>query len=127
MKNILTLTILTLSLTACGGTWQTSDIDRKNAQVSEQETLSKKAPSSVVVTEGGISQDYETIGDIRVSVKKTTIFHADPTKEQATEALREKGASVGADAVINATYGDVGPGLMSWGSIEAEGTAVRYQ
>lgn len=59
-----------------------------------------------------------------MSVKKLTVFHKDPTKEQANEALSEKARAVGADAVINTTYKS-GIGFTTWGYIDANGTGVK--
>ncbi|WP_088279877.1 heavy metal-binding domain-containing protein [Ideonella sp. A 288] len=63
------------------------------------------------------------IGPIEVSVKKLTIFHQDPTKEQANLALIEKARALGADAVIRVTC-EIGIGFTTWGYIDAKGTAV---
>jgi len=68
---------------------------------------------------------YSEIGPIEVSVKKLTIFHADPTKEQANEALIEKARILGANAVINIMYSS-GVGFTTWGYLDAKGTAVRF-
>ncbi|MBK9441334.1 MAG: hypothetical protein IPN53_08465 [Comamonadaceae bacterium] len=74
------------------------------------------APATKVV----ISQDalpqrkYQVLGPIEVSIKKLTIFHNDPTKEMADEALSEKAKVIGADGVINVTYKS-GVGLTTWG------------
>ena len=68
---------------------------------------------------------YSEIGPIEVSVKKLTIFHADPTKEQANEALIEKARILGANAVINIMYSS-GVGFTTWGYMDAKGTAVKF-
>lgn len=67
---------------------------------------------------------YTEIGPIEVSVKKLTIFHQDPTKEQANEALIEKARSIGANAVIGIRY-EAGVGLTTWGYMDAKGTGVK--
>jgi hypothetical protein len=80
--------------------------------------------NNVQIFEGVPNKKYKEIGPIEVSVKKLTIFHQDPTKEQANEALGEKARAIGADAVIKVTY-ESGIGLTSWGYIDATGTAVK--
>jgi len=83
------------------------------------------ASTRVLVRESGLpDKKYKEIGEIDVSVKKLTIFHADPTKEQANEVLRETARSIGADAVINVKY-DSGMGLFTWGYMDAEGLCVK--
>lgn len=67
---------------------------------------------------------YTEIGPIDVSVRKLTLFHKDPTKEQANEALIEKARVLGATAVINIKYTS-GIGFTTWGYIDAKGTAVK--
>ena len=79
----------------------------------------------VLITETGLSdRKFKVLGPIDVSVKKLTVFHKDPTKEQANEALVEKARLLGADAVINVTYAS-GIGFTTWGYIDAKGTAVK--
>jgi len=78
-----------------------------------------------------ISQDalpqrkYQVLGPIEVSIKKLTVFHSDPTKEMADEALSEKAKVIGADGVINVTYKS-GIGLTTWGYLDAHGTGVKF-
>lgn len=85
------------------------------------------APSAVLVAEDGLpGRRYRVIGPVEVSVKKLTIFHKDPTREQANEALGERARAMGADAVVNVTY-KAGIGLTTWGYIDATGTAVKLQ
>ena len=67
---------------------------------------------------------YKEIGPVEVSVKKLTLFHKDPTKEMANEALVERARALKADAVIKITY-KTGVGLTTWGYIDATGTAVK--
>lgn len=79
----------------------------------------------VTVTSGSLSdKEYTVISPIDVSIKKLTIFHSDPTKEQADEALKDKARSIGADAVINVKY-DSGVGFFTWGYMDAEGLGVK--
>jgi hypothetical protein len=84
------------------------------------------APSvEILLAEDNLpGRQYKVIGPIEVSVKKLTIFHKDPTKEQVNEALVEKGRSMGATAVINITYKS-GVGFTTWGYMDARGTAVQ--
>ncbi len=85
------------------------------------------SPSKVVITKDDITdRPYEVIGDIKVTVNKTTIFNADPTPEMVDERLREKAAELGADAVILVRYGSVGISLLSWGSLNGQGRAVFF-
>ena len=81
--------------------------------------------ANVLILEGVPDKKYRELGPIDVSVKKLTIFHKDPTKERANEALIEKARIIGADAVIKVTY-DSGIGFTTWGYIDAKGTAVKF-
>jgi hypothetical protein len=83
------------------------------------------APAQVLLAEDSLpSRKYRELGPVEVSVKKLTIFHKDPTKEQANEALIERARTMGADAVVNVTY-KTGIGFTTWGYIDAKGTAVK--
>lgn len=87
-----------------------------------------KTSGVVVVTENDITdRPYRSLGDIEVTVRKWTLFDADPTKEKVAEALREKAAGMGADAVILVRYGTVGIGAFSWGQMDGNGRAVQFQ
>jgi hypothetical protein len=82
--------------------------------------------NNIILSESDMSdRRYEKLGPIEVSVKKLTIFHKDPTKEQANDALIERARVMKADAVINIKYKS-GIGLMTWGYIDANGVAVKF-
>ena len=98
---------------------------RTDSNISLESAPVLSASTKVLIAEDSLpNRNYKEIGPIEVSVKKLTIFHADPTKEQANEALRERARIIGADAVINVTYKS-GIGLMTWGYIDANGTGVK--
>lgn len=122
MKSYIALSLATLTLAACG-TWHTSDVNRAGGTA----TLAKTDPASITVTTGDLQKPYTKVGDIEVTVRKATAFDSDPTPEKANEALREEAATLGANAVINARYGEVNIGFWSWGTMDASGTAVAYK
>ena len=125
MKIILTA-LLAASLTGCA-TWSTSSVDSKSADTAVSTQAKKTPPSSVVITDKDIpDRKYQSLGDITATVNKTTIFNADPTQEMVNEKLREKASELGADAVILVSYGNGGMSLMSWGSLEGKGRAVKF-
>ena len=112
---------LSLFLAACA-TWSTSSVDRK-----DQSAAAKPSdPARVTLTEGDASRKYHSLGDIAVTVNKTTVFNADPTREDVNQKLKEKAAELGADAVIFVRYGQGGISMMSWGSLEGSGRAIKY-
>ena len=125
MKIILTA-LLAASLTGCA-TWSTSSVDSKSADTAVSTQAKKTPPSSVVITDKDIpDRKYQSLGDLTATVNKTTIFNADPTQEMVNEKLREKASELGADAVILVRYGNGGMSLMSWGSLEGKGRAVKF-
>lgn len=69
---------------------------------------------------------YEVIGEIETDVRKATIFSKAPSQEKIYKELWERGEKMGADAVINAEYGNARVTLMSWGASKATGTAIRF-
>lgn len=124
MKAILALAA-TLALTGCAS-WSTSSIDQKYGEINTL-TIEKKQPAAVLLSEHDMpDRKYTPLGDINVTVNKTTVFHANPTPEMVNEKLRERGAEIGADAVILVRYGKVGMSLMSWGSLEGKGRAIKF-
>jgi uncharacterized protein YbjQ (UPF0145 family) len=80
--------------------------------------------SQVLLAKNLPGRSFKELGPIEVTVKKLTVFHKDPTREQANEALIERAKVLGADAVINIAYKN-GIGFTSWGYIEAKGVAVK--
>ncbi|WP_158743653.1 hypothetical protein [Acidisphaera sp. L21] len=83
--------------------------------------------SGIIVTPNDITdRRYQALGDIHVTVSKTTVFNSDPTEAKVEEALREKAADLGANAVVFARYGAVTMTLTSYGAMEGAGRAVRF-
>ena len=87
-----------------------------------------REPSQVFLTQGDIiNRRYVVLGDISVSVSKYSLFDKDPTQASVNDALKEKAADLGADAVIFARYGNVGISFSSWGTLDGNGRAVMFQ
>jgi hypothetical protein len=110
--------------------WSTANVDTRNADAPRDAAVAngaRKSPSQVQLTDKDVNdRQYVSLGDISVTVNKTTVFNADPTPAMVDEKLREKAAEMGADAVILVRYGKGGVSLMSWGSLEGKGRAVRF-
>jgi uncharacterized protein YbjQ (UPF0145 family) len=69
---------------------------------------------------------YEVVGQVKAGVRKATAFSKSPSQEKIYKELWERAEKLGADAVINASYGDAHVSLMSWGKTNATGTAIRF-
>jgi hypothetical protein len=106
-----TLLLLALATSACAS--------RTSARVDTS--------SAVVLSQNDIlDRPYEVLGDIHVTVSKTTVFNSDPTEMSVAEALREKGAEIGANAVIFARFGSLTISAVSYGTMEGAGRAIRF-
>lgn len=117
------LLLVALALTAGCASYRVSS----NVEGAAAPPASAAAAAKVLLAEDNLpGRKYKEIGPVEVSVKKLTIFHKDPTKEQANEALVERARALGADAVVNISY-KTGIGLTTWGYIDAKGTAVKLQ
>ena len=121
---ILAAAAATTFLGGCAEGWSTS-------QVSSQSTAAVARPATPIdkiqVMEGDITdKPYKSLGEISVTVNKTTIFNADPTRQMVDQRLREKASTLGADAVIQVRYGTVGIALMSWGALDGKGRAIAF-
>jgi hypothetical protein len=88
---------------------------------------STRVSNSVELYESGMepAQKFTTIQRLEVSIKKLTLFHADPTKEQANAELRSRASALGCDAVANVQY-QAGIGLTTWGYIDAQGNCIKF-
>lgn len=69
---------------------------------------------------------YEIVGEVEVDVRKATVFSKSPSQQKIYKELWERAEKLGADAVVNASYGDARVTLISWGASRATGVAVRF-
>jgi uncharacterized protein YbjQ (UPF0145 family) len=70
---------------------------------------------------------YEVLGEVKAGVRKATVFSKSPSQEKIYRELWERAEKLGADAVINANYGDAHMSAFSWGKANATGTAIRFK
>ena len=70
---------------------------------------------------------YEVLGEVKAGVRKATVFSKSPSQEKIYRELWERAEKLGADAVINANYGDSHVTAFSWGKANATGTAIRFK
>ncbi len=117
-----------LLLPSCA-TWSTADVDlAPGTEQPSQAVAEKTDPAKIIVMQDDITdRSYRVIGDIEVTVNKTTLFHPDPTPELVDQKLRDKAAELGADAVILVRYGTVGVSFVSWGSLDGKGRAIKFE
>ena len=115
--SLVTLSILALGISGCSY--------RNDSGVSIPDNLNAMSPSNVLVTEDSLSdKNCVTIKEIDTSVKKLTVLHKDPTKEQANCVLAEQAKKLDANAVRNVKYSS-GVGLTTWGYMDAKGDASK--
>ena len=69
---------------------------------------------------------YTVVGEVKAGVRKATLFSKEASQTKIYKELWERAEKMGADAVINAKYGDSHVSAMSWGKTNATGTAVRF-
>lgn len=70
---------------------------------------------------------YEVLGEVNAGVRKATAFSKSPSQAKIYRELWERAEKLGADAVINASYGDAHISAFSWGKAKAKGTAIRFK
>lgn len=127
MKTALIFTFASLFVLSACGTYSSSSVKPASA-TSISDTKNKKQKSEIILTEGDITdRPYKSLGDISVTVRKVTIFDKDPTQASVADALKERAAEMGADAVILVRYGTVGVSLLSWGEMDGNGRAIIFQ
>lgn len=122
--------LLSVFLAACGTRSSSSVAPVTGASPATQPAtvLPKKTPENIIITENDITdRRYRALGDIKVNVAKWTLFDKDPTREKVNEALQEKAASMGADAVVLVRYGTLGMSLLSYGELDGNGRAVVFE
>ncbi|MCD4757197.1 MAG: hypothetical protein K8R39_02930 [Arcobacteraceae bacterium] len=115
---VLSLTVLTLGFSGCGAY-------RTESGITPPSSKNKNIKPSIMVTELLLeNKNCKTLENIDTSIKKLTLFHPDPTKEQANYVLAEKGKKIGANVIRNVKY-ESGVGLTTWGYIDAKGDASK--
>ena len=90
------------------------------------EVIAPPATDVPVYTTDKLDRPYEIIGEVRAGVRKLTPFSSRPSEAKIYRNLWERARKLGADAVINAQYGENRGSLTSYGTTEATGTAVRF-
>lgn len=70
---------------------------------------------------------YDVVGEVKAGVRKATIFSKEASQAKIYKELWERGEKLGADAVINAKYGDSHVTAFSWGKTNVTGTAIKFK
>jgi uncharacterized protein YbjQ (UPF0145 family) len=70
---------------------------------------------------------YTVIGEVQAGVRKATVFSKEASQTKIYRELWERAEKLGADAVINAKYGDSHISAFSWGKTNATGTAIKFK
>lgn len=79
------------------------------------------------VTAGDVTdRAYRVVGRVETDVRKATIFSRAPSQRHVYRELWERARRLGADGVVNATYGDSRVTALSWGARRAGGDAIRF-
>ena len=106
-------------LSGCSAYRTSSNIDTVGVVTSSQNEI-------VIYTVGTEPNEaYQVTQPINVSVKKLTLFHDDPTKEQANAELEKRASALKCDAVVKVFYKE-GVGMTTWGYIDAEGYCAKF-
>jgi len=70
---------------------------------------------------------YTVLGEVKAGVRKATVFSKEASQEKIYRELWERAEKLGADAVINAKYGDSHISAFSWGKTNVTGTAIKFK
>lgn len=70
---------------------------------------------------------YRVIGEVKAGVRKATVFSKEVSQAKIYRNLWERAEKLGADAVINAKYGESHVTAFSWGKTGATGTAIKFE
>ena len=79
-----------------------------------------------VVAHDVTDRPYRVVAEVRAEVTKPTRFSPDPSEDKLFGALWKKARPLGADAVVNARYGEAVPGGWFWGRRRVTGRAVKF-
>ena len=130
MRKIILLSMV-LMISACSS-WSTSNIEtvegyQANNINTTEESGQLESLQDIIITESDMSsRNFTVVGDMSVTVNKTTIFNKTPTRQMVNEKLRNEAFKIGADAVILVRYGSAGMSLWSYGSLNGKGRAIVF-
>lgn len=103
------------------------NVDPRPAQAPAPTTYSALMAAKVPVTTADITdRPYRVIAHVQRNVRKATLFSKGASPEKLERELWERGQKVGADAVVNARYGNERVTGMSWGANKVEGDAIKF-
>ncbi len=89
--------------------------------------VNEEAGVPVFAGEAPGGRPYDVIGKVTAHVRKATVFSHASSGPKIYRELWERADKLGADAVVNASYGKSHVTALSWGSTTAEGTAIRFR
>lgn len=69
---------------------------------------------------------YRVLGEVKAGIGNATLFSREVSQARLYRGLWKRAQALGADAVINARYGDSHVSAFSWGKTNATGTAIRF-
>lgn len=130
-RKSLAVVVAGLTLVSCN-TWSTASVTPRTegpaaAVLSGHDAETTKAPADIIVMANDMPERrYRVLGDIEVTVNKTTIFNDDPTPDMVIAKLREEAAKLHADAIVLVRYGTVGASRFSTASLTGHGRAVAF-
>ena len=125
--NLLKIGVTVLALGALAGCSVNDRGQYTTGKVAASEMSAEPtAAASVAILTEAPEEKYTELKELKVTVNKLTIFHRNPTREDALNELKAEAAKLGADAVINATVSEASIGLTSWGVRTATGMAIKY-
>jgi hypothetical protein len=78
------------------------------------------------VYEGNTDKPYVVVGEIKDNLRKPFAFMASPTKAKIYAEIWERARKMGADAVINARFGETQRTMFDHGRTPISGTAIKY-
>ena len=119
-KTLMLLLSIPILLPGCAAYRTSSNVDGSPSQLA---TPTRKPAIYEGATEPG--KKFRTTQRIEISIKKLTLFHSDPTKEQANAELEKRAIALDCDAVTNVQY-QSGIGLTTWGYIDAQGNCAKF-
>ena len=119
MKSTFVAAAMTASILAVSAAPATADSDEAFVVVNEEMGVP-------VFAEDIADRPYRIVGPVSAGVRKATIFSKKPSKEKIYREVWERGEKMGADAVVNVTYGESKVTLDSWGKTRALGFAIRF-
>jgi uncharacterized protein YbjQ (UPF0145 family) len=126
MKKVHAALLATGLVLMSGGTFAKDAKDDAKNKATKQYVVVNEEVGVPVFAYDITDRPYTVVGEVKAGIRKATVFSKEASQGKIYKELWERAEKMGADAVVNAKYGDSHVSAFSWGKTNATGTAIKF-